>query len=417
MLVFISNNLYASESVIVNGYDNDLNSTIPEHNHLWGAGNGRDWDSTESRHTGNASTSGTFSDLRVFLDIAPDTGGGVQSYTFEVFKNGSPTSLTCAILDTATSCADVSNSFTVSGGDFLTIKSIPSGSPVATGMNARWTLKFDGDTAKESMLAGGSGGDNLSTGSTRYGSLVGNRLDSNEDDIEVIVPTSGTVKNLYARLQNGSISSGSYAFSVRVNGSTSIVTCSVTAQLCNDTVNSVAVTAGQTINISVVPSTPNAGRRAAWGVTFVSDTDGEFIIASHVDDILDGGATEYFYPSAADDTLFNIESDFTQLAQEMIIKKMYVLIESSPGAGNSYTFTLKKDSGGGSSDTALNVVISDSETGDNSASDINISDDDLLIVAITPASGPSTSNETRFSFLGFIDPGGVPPATRRIFSL
>ena len=82
-------------------------------------------------------TSGTFSGLRVRLSGSPNNGGGTQTYTFTVRRGVgtgamADTSVTCAISETATTCNDLSNSFTVAAGDRITISSAPTaGTPTA----------------------------------------------------------------------------------------------------------------------------------------------------------------------------------------------------------------------------------------------------------------------------------------------
>ena len=69
--------------------------------------------------------SGTVSNF--FVSIA---GPGVaqSTITFTVYHNGSPTSITCAITTSATTCNDTTHSFSASPGDTLTIYAVFSGS-------------------------------------------------------------------------------------------------------------------------------------------------------------------------------------------------------------------------------------------------------------------------------------------------
>lgn len=83
-------------------------------------------------------TSGTISQLQVFLTATPGSG---KSYTFFLMKNGVATAVTCAVVSTAQTCSDTSDSVTVAAGDLLQMQSLtPSGTPAAAGL--AFSLQF-----------------------------------------------------------------------------------------------------------------------------------------------------------------------------------------------------------------------------------------------------------------------------------
>lgn len=74
---------------------------------------------------------GTLDKLYVLLNGSP---GASKSYTYTIYKNGSPTSLTCTVSGTNTTANDTSNSVTIAAGDRITVYVTPSGTPTARGI-------------------------------------------------------------------------------------------------------------------------------------------------------------------------------------------------------------------------------------------------------------------------------------------
>lgn len=89
-----------------------------------------------SEYANIISYTSTVKKLRVDFTTAPSSG---KSYAFTVRKgNGvsqSDTSVTCTISNTATSCNDASNTTTLTAGQAIDLKSVPSGTPTAPGNN------------------------------------------------------------------------------------------------------------------------------------------------------------------------------------------------------------------------------------------------------------------------------------------
>jgi hypothetical protein len=84
---------------------------------------------------------GTLSLLYVRIDGTAGTAGSGRSYTVTIRLNGTDTSVSCVILDTATSCSDLSNSVTFAAGDLISVVAVPSAvNPIARTM--RWTARF-----------------------------------------------------------------------------------------------------------------------------------------------------------------------------------------------------------------------------------------------------------------------------------
>lgn len=98
----------------------------------------------------------TVTKFYVTASVAPGAG---NSWAFTWQKAAVAQSLTCTIANTATSCSDTTNSFTVAQGDLTDVKIVSSGTPVATPM-VSWLAQW-GTTGSNGTVNSGTAG-NLS---------------------------------------------------------------------------------------------------------------------------------------------------------------------------------------------------------------------------------------------------------------
>jgi hypothetical protein len=94
------------------------------------------------------------------------------------------------------------------------------------------------------------------------------------------------------------------------------------------------------------------------------------------------------------------ESTYYQLANPITARKFYVQLTGAPGNTHSYTFTIRRNG----TDTAVQVVISDSQVTDNSGTNsVAISGGDRIDIENTPNNNPAAQG----AFYGFVlDTGG-----------
>lgn len=110
---------------------------------------------------------------------------------------------------------------------------------------------------------------NLPTTGTQYFGI-------GQSAFEVLVNTpvakGGTLRGLYVTLGAAPGGTASYAFTLRVNGADTGVTCTVTgaATTCNDTTHTAAITAGQTWDIKAIATGTPAAQTALAAVGFVN---------------------------------------------------------------------------------------------------------------------------------------------------
>ena len=205
-----------------------------------------------------ASTTGNLKNIRVVLDTAPGSG---TNYVFTVRLNAADTALACTISDAATSCTNSTDTVSIIGGDVLTFSSTPSGSPAT--VFVKWTLVFDGTTAQEGIFSGYGGGAGTIT---KYSFPDGPSLLSIEDENHQLMPLNGTLKNLYVRTHCDVINP--WVFTLRVNGVSTALTCTLTSFTCSNTTDSISVVAGDLISLEVDPDAGCSARRS-HGMTFV----------------------------------------------------------------------------------------------------------------------------------------------------
>jgi hypothetical protein len=104
--------------------------------------------------------------------------------------------------------------------------------------------------------------------------MFGSLRAPDETAVQQQVPFAGTLSRLHVRLDGPAGTAGSgefYAFTIRVNGSDTAVTCTIleTATNCSDSVNTALFNAGDLISLGVVPSTSNPATRAMrWTAQF-----------------------------------------------------------------------------------------------------------------------------------------------------
>lgn len=137
------------------------------------------------------------------------------------------------------------------------------------------------------VLAGFS--PNPSNSTTNFSSLLGGRTTSpfsaTESFVTTPMPIAGTIKNLNVFFPT-TLSAGSWAISVSVNGSTvGAPTCTVTSvgpvQACSDSSSSIAVAVGDLVSIKYVPTgTPTAQTFVQVSVTLTGTNNGESVIFS-----------------------------------------------------------------------------------------------------------------------------------------
>jgi hypothetical protein len=308
------------------------------------------------------STSGKIKNLYVELSSAAGTGAD-DTYTFTLMYDGGASSLTCAIVQGATSGNDTAHEIDVVAGKLISIQCVSSGSPDLAPA-AQWSMIFSGSTAKESILGG-----HLNTSTTQYvalGQSIAEAGITTELQAAQVCPTAGVITNLYLAMTGGA-GTGSWTYNLNKNGTPQTLSCAVTvaAPSNSDLAHPISVAAGDTISITctVAGSITTAGR-TRFGVTFVADTDGESIVMGSTNAQISSTATSYgrfIHPTANNAS----ETVQQEMGQVCVLKKFYVLLNGAPyrtdHALDRYTFTVRNNAGS----TAITCAVIDTATTSN----------------------------------------------------
>ena len=387
--------VWASDSILHSSTTDPPTNSATRFGSIYGFPNG-DFGSTEPVRRQVCSASGTISRMRVSCTTAPGSGNTWQ-YTTRL--NDGDTALLVQLTDSETADQNLSDSFSVVGGDWIDLEATPTSSPVLPGV-VRTSLMFSGTTAGESMLFANSGITLLDT-TTKYLSLGGVIAGgtTTETLANMVVPTGGTIKNLYVKLSVAPSVGDTRVITVRQNEATTLLVVSITgtATTGNNTSTSLTVAAGDRICIeSSVLVTP-ADSAISAGVTFVADNAGEFIIPASNSDDFATASTEYMSVTSGNGLDEATEANVSGVTDDITITKAYVQLSGAPDSGNDYTFDLRRDT----SSPGLQVIVSDAETADNATGSVTFTAGQLIATQIVPNSSP-TARTGMVSYLATI---------------
>ena len=322
--------------------------------------------------------------------------------------NSAPTALTFEIADLATSGSNMINEITVTGGDWVSIQCDPDNTP-DIGVYATWSSIFEGDTPNESLMLGGSR-NSISFDTIKYNRVMGTARvwDANENIRRGVVPTAGTIKDLYLKLPPYAGGDGDeFRFTVRkgtppgaMADTTLTVTITSPATTGSDLVNSFTVAAGDIVTLRCEPLNPPLDFwKAIWGMTFVADIDGESIVmGGDLARSLDDTATEW--NDIQGPGTWGSPEDEWELGQACILKKLYMFLSGAPGAGTSYTFSLSIVA---DSNNVVAIVADAATTGNSGALTDTMALDDWITIKVIPAGTPATPGAD-WGFVSFIEP-------------
>jgi len=276
---------------------------------------GSSWTGTEASRFQLVPAAGVFSRFAMTLDTAPDNGAGTQSFTFTVRTGSSggalsDTNITCVVSETNTFCMDNTHTVTVSAGDRISIKVVPTVSDPALG-RTHVMMIFSPTTADQVILMGGAS-TSQSQADTQYHHIFGISRDGNEDDKFFILAEAGTIAFLTVEVQDPPNGAGKqWAMHIRDCGQwdgalvcgNSAVGCNIdNAETgCNSGASTVAMVAGDVFTIQVNPdNTPDLLVSIHFGIRYDMTTANTFVLSAATDSNLDDNNTT-FGPIAAGD--------------------------------------------------------------------------------------------------------------------
>ena len=154
-----------------------------------------------------------------------------------------------------------------------------------------------------------------------------------ESDRYQVVPTSGTLKNLYIRLSGNVAAGATVTFTVRKNGAAQALTTTISAGAStgSDLTHVVDLAAGDYITLNTTfTGAPGVALTVAWSTLFVPNTTGETIWMSQGYNNV--GAVQYMSPQGVTAT-GSEPNNQVPMPTAGTASKMYVKTGGVPGAG------------------------------------------------------------------------------------
>lgn len=329
------------------------------------SGSATSWSSTTTPGVGAARAqavmvSGTITNMWANFPTAVVS----DSYQIALQKNGTITAVLTCTINSSAPCSDTVGSLSVTAGDLIAWAVCPGtisgstctvvGTPTAQ-TYVQLGATFTSTTPGESFLAGGGTGVPSNTTAQYYSVYGFSGVNSTENLVSSLVPTSGVIDNL--KVNNFSAPGGSlnWTWTLFKNGAATALTCTYSASTstCTSSGNAVTVAAGDTISVQSCPGVYSSGSCAPsgtptasvarFGLRWVPSVPGESIV---------GGNT---IPSISAPNYYDFEAAATNTATEsqtlniipvgMTIKKLIHSQSTAPGGVTSRAITLRGGNG------------------------------------------------------------------------
>lgn len=356
---------------------------------------GENYNNILNNHDFLISTDVTFKSLEVTIDTQPGAVSSANQYVFDLLKNGVATGLTITLFETETTelvTADVD----LAPGDLVAIRITPSSTPDTFG--EVWTNIICQPDTDDEYIYGLTADDVPSRTATEYAAAHGagdaNSFSSTEDSRSQLVPTPGTIRNLYLDSSNALAGSDTYDISIRKNlAATGDLTTQLTSasQQANSGVNTMTVAAGDILALESIPTGNPSATRMRVGWTFIPDTTGEQIELGGTDTPLNSSTTEFveIFNSKPNGWQAPVGTNTKIFFDSRTIQDLYVRLDGDPGvAPNDYTFTVMKNGVATSLAVTINTSSTDFKEVDNSTT-VDYVDGDTISLRSVPTSTPS----------------------------
>lgn len=380
--------------------------------HIFGQGSGESWSATSNFRKVIFSEDGAIKRVRFEISTPP---GVAKQYSFRLRRNGVDVWQTIINGSSATS-GTLSIDREIIAGDDITIACVPTNTP--NSCTVKWGIEF-WSTGDNYTIPAGTGSGAAVNGSVNYNNaMVGGGWFSSEANRTQVMPHDGTIKKFMVKMFSapGAAASGKqWTWKIRKNssdvtGSDVVIFETDTEGVAEDI--DIAISAGDLIDVSIVGANTPTASAAAWAISILPNTPGESAMISSTGNALNATQLQYqrvtaggaFAESTTEANVVRLiaseDSDGTTVAIGAILRDLYFRLSSAPGAGDSYTITLRKNAG----DTALTATISDTDTtGSDITNSASITDGDELAVSIQP-SGTPAARIAQWSMVQYIPP-------------
>lgn len=215
--------------------------------------------------------------------------------------------------------------------------------------------------------------------------------ETNEALVTGVIPCDGTISDFFVALQTAPGAGTTRNFTIRINGANSsvVVVISDTATSGSDLVNSVSVSAGDTITIGSTNPTgsPATTNYTHFGFVFEAAANTSPVF-SHWAEAPSTSVTEYACFQGGQSGLTTEASVAQVCPAPGTIKDLYVEVNTAPGSGKSWTVTLYKNG----VSTGLTATVSDTgRTANDTSNTVTVAAGDLLSWELTPSGTPSST--------------------------
>jgi hypothetical protein len=337
----------------------------------------------------------------MLIKLSAPAGTG-NSWAFTLMVDGSPTDLTLTFNDDSTTQLQTTTEIgTVIADKSIDIKIVTGGTPPAATI-CEISMVFTPTTANETQFLYCSGS-NVG-GATYYVGPIYNYTDTTILRNQFVAPCSGHFTKMSGSLTTAPGSGNTRTFTINIAGIDDATLALYfdgdggSPTLATDTGN-VAVSAGQLVTVSCASTGTPASSYLMYGLTFVPDTAGDFILAMNPIAYNCNTSGEQFsringgYNVAWNATVGNV----TNIAPAVFkLKNMQVYMNGLPGVGKTYAFALNQ---GGSDNANLKVTIDNSLATGATAYTVSVAALDELATSCT-ATGTPTGRVALISYTG-----------------
>jgi hypothetical protein len=371
---------------------------------------GNQWNTVANR--GMPVTAGILSDLTVFFPnaLAPGT-----SYACTLMVNGVASALTCTVTNAGRVAFDGTNTVNVNDGDYVQLRVVPSGTPVAQTDGVKIGLKH---TAAASDGSGGLLG-SWSIGSTADASTTyapfGRSVNASESlsNSWAAMPCGGSISKLFVRLSVGPGSGVTRKITLVKNDVDTGLSVSISGSslVGSSSAETVSFVEGDVIYLKLEVS---GGTAASASI----QTCAEWTPSSPGNIPLFGGVLS---PSASVTNYAPLIGRPTANAVEdtasvpvpcnLDVVSFNVSLNSAPGSGRSRTVTVRT----AGSDTAASVVISGSNQSGTWLGTVAAAAQELMSIGLVPSGTPTATSTNRFGTVVNATPS-APPILQRPFT-
>lgn len=249
---------------------------------------------------------------------------------------------------------------------------------LAHALTTMWSLSSAGNTVTANhYISFGQGGAGDASNSKKRMVVAGNMSLRNLSISAAAAPGGGT---------------GAIAYTVIVNGSASLLTCTMTdpATTCTDSTNTINLVRGDTVTLQATTAAgaPTYSSITGYVIKDISNTNrNDFIGCPAAATILSASATNYIGIGSNCSPNATEGGGLIPIIEQ--VSQFYVYLDGSAGAGasgKSYTVTLRKNQ----VDTAITCTILETATTcQDTINSITTAPGDILSVKVVPANTPT----------------------------